>query len=518
MRRGAAEGRTDWPWMLGLALLGLVSRAPFVTRILYHWDAVNFTLALKEYNISIHQPQPPGYLLYVLLGRLANALLPDPNQALTAISIISSIAAAVLLYDLGRRMFDRLTGAAASLLLLLGPLIWFYSDIAKPNIIDAPMVTLSALCLWRFLRGDRRWLVPSAVVLGLAGGFRQQTLVFLAPLAVFAFRKARFRDMLLGGGLTAVVFLASFIPMVVMAGGWGAYQEAMRGLSQTFFTRTSILMGGGMGGLITNVTKWVSFTLYSLMLALPVMLVWAAARARRLPAALRDERSWFLAFWILPSLLFYTLIHMGSHGLIFTYLPAVLLVAGKAFSDLAGLFGGAAGRVFAAGLLVAVAANVLVYLLAPDYLFGGRVHVVNNSTLAASDRLFANRFDLLHKNIDPAGTLVLTENWRHAQYYLPEYTVLSSPCQSAADEEVGLTGSYLVTGGKYLRLEAGDLPALTQKVKNLVLFDGPQGCFFPKEWAGRMEVLNQNGEQIYVLRLGKGENIQYINGTLHIIQ
>ena len=53
-------------------MLTLASRWPYRARMLYNWDAVQFALALTEFDVAKHQPHPPGYLLYVGLGRLAN--------------------------------------------------------------------------------------------------------------------------------------------------------------------------------------------------------------------------------------------------------------------------------------------------------------------------------------------------------------------------------------------------------------------------------------------------------------
>ena len=65
-----------------LSLLTVLSRLPYRARMLYNWDAVQFALALREYDIVKHQPHPPGYILYVALGRLVNAWLADPDRGL----------------------------------------------------------------------------------------------------------------------------------------------------------------------------------------------------------------------------------------------------------------------------------------------------------------------------------------------------------------------------------------------------------------------------------------------------
>jgi hypothetical protein len=507
--------RFDAIWCVGLVVVGILSRLPFITPILYHWDAINFTLALRQFNIALHQPQPPGYILYVLLGRLVYALVGDPNRALTGISIASSVIAALAVYGLAKRMFDTRVGAAASLLVLSGPLIWFYSEIAKPNIVDAPVVALAAFCLWEVLQGDDRYILPSAIVLGLAGGLRQQTLVFLAPLAIFAFHKKRFSQMLLGGAVTTLIFLASFIPMVVLSGGLAKYFAAVNNLESTFFTQTSIFMGGGVRGLVSNVAKWVSFTVYSLLLAGLPLAVWPLVNLRSIPAAFKNVRTWYLAIWILPSILFYTLIHMGSHGLIFTYLPAVLIMAALALVQIADRFHSKSRPVLIGMLAVIVAANGLVFGVVPERP-AGNLHIVNWNTLAENNRFFSSRFDLIRKNFDPARTLILTEQWRHSQYYLPDYFALSSPCIS--EDALGQQGLlYLTHQESYTELNGSSVQAaLPPNLEILVLFDGPAGCFFPGEWNGRLKSLVENGEKLDYIELEPNEALSFASGTFQI--
>jgi hypothetical protein len=508
--------RFDILWSAGLVVVGILSRLPFITPIMYHWDAINFTLALRQFNIALHQPQPPGYILYVLLGRLVYALVGDPNRALTGISVAAGVIATLATYWLAKRMFDARVGAAASLLVLSGPLIWFYSEIAKPNIVDAPVVALAALCLWEVLQGDDRYILPSAIVLGLAGGLRQQTLVFLAPLAVFAFHKKRFSQMLLGGAVTSLIFLASFIPMVVLSGGLAKYTAAVSNLESTFFTQTSIFMGGGVRGLVSNVTKWVSFTLYSLLLAGLPLLAWPWVKLRSIPAAFKNVRTWFLAIWILPSVLFYTLIHMGSHGLIFTFLPAVLIIAALALVQLADRIHPNSRPLLAGLLAVIVAANALVFGVVPERPTGGSLHIVNWNTLSENNRFFSSRFDLIQKNFDPAKTLILTEQWRHSQYYLPDYFALSSPCSS--EDALGKPGLlYLTHQGSYHELSDSSIQAaLPPDLVTIILFDGPAGCFFPGEWNGRLKSLVENGEKLDYIQLERNEAFSFASGTFQI--
>ena len=84
-----------------------LTRFVFRSHYLYDIDSVNFALALKRFDPSVHQPHPPGYFLYVCLGRLANLLFHDANAALVAISIVFSCGAVAMIYVLADRWFGR---------------------------------------------------------------------------------------------------------------------------------------------------------------------------------------------------------------------------------------------------------------------------------------------------------------------------------------------------------------------------------------------------------------------------
>ena len=71
---------------------------PYRARMLYNWDAVQFALALREFDIAKHQPHPPGYVLYVGLGRLVNATLADPTQAYVTLAMVFSAATTFTVY------------------------------------------------------------------------------------------------------------------------------------------------------------------------------------------------------------------------------------------------------------------------------------------------------------------------------------------------------------------------------------------------------------------------------------
>lgn len=509
---------SGWPWALGLAALGVLTRLPFVSHILYHWDSINYAFALREYDIAMHQPQPPGYILYVLLTRIVDWFVGNPQWTFVGLNVVCSTLAVVALYYLGRTMFSQRVGVVASLYLLFSPLFWFYSEIALPHVIDGLAVTLIAWLFYEVSQGRDRYILPAATMLGIVGGFRQQTLVFMALLAIYAMRKTRLWQMALAAGWTGLLFLGSFVPMVYLSGGLQEYRQVVAGLSTSFFTETSILVGGGWSGLSGNVAKWGSFTLYSLNLAALPLAIWVVWRVRHVPTLLRDEKGWFLALWILPSLLFYTLIHMGGHGLIFTFLPAVILIAAKAFVDLFDAVGGRQ-RLFAGWLGAILFVDLVLFAATSNHpIAGSDFKIVNWQTIKENDRYFRVRFDLIRDTFDPEHTVIFAGRWRYAQYYIPEYHVLSAPCELSerASASNRLHAAY---EGEYWAVDGDDLrPFLPPQTRTAVFFDQPSLCILSAMSEECLRQLSAEGEGLYYIRLDENEVLSYTDGQFNMLR
>ncbi len=191
--RCGRAARTLPPWrdpLLALAffLVTVQLRRPYKMLLPYAWDSILYLRAVDHFNATVHQPQPPGYLFYVSAARLFNLAVGDPHRALVWVSIVASAAAVAALYLLARLLYDWVTGVVAALL-LTSVTFWFYGEIAYPYTALAACSTVLAL----LALGLRRGLLPGAPgvalatgAFGLLAGFRQDLLLFPAPLFVAA--------------------------------------------------------------------------------------------------------------------------------------------------------------------------------------------------------------------------------------------------------------------------------------------------------------------------------------------
>jgi 4-amino-4-deoxy-L-arabinose transferase-like glycosyltransferase len=450
-RRGSAA---LWAWP-GLLLLTLATRLPLQSDWLYHWDSINFALALERFDIAQGQPHAPGYLLYVLAGRGAAALTGDAQRGYVLLAMLGSALAAIALFDLGRRLWDVQTGWLAALLLLFSPLFWFYGEVALPHTLDALAVIGAATLSWRVAQGEQRLALPLALWLGLAGGMRQQTLVFMLPLALVAGWRAPWRWRIAALTALTLTVLLWLIPLLQLSGGLGRYLAIVGSYSATFDRPTSVLLGASWQGLQHNLDKLARYTLWgwagglALLPGLLVRLVsgphprlrsplsrFAGEGLVRMTRLSRRNRGWGLpmfgegaggaglsiaglfALWMLPCLLFYSLIHMGQQGLIFVYLPALLLLSAR---------GGALAlerwRWGAALPALALLVNLALYLAAPVELLPGRFKVLSQATIRRHDAEIAAQIEAVRRDLPP-GALLLADEWRFPQYYLPEVALL----------------------------------------------------------------------------------------------
>ena len=83
--------------LYGVALWVLRPLTPF------EQDEVLFLRGLEKYDVAKHAPHPPGYPLYIGIGKALRALVGDPVTALQLVSVAAAMAALLFAWLLARR-------------------------------------------------------------------------------------------------------------------------------------------------------------------------------------------------------------------------------------------------------------------------------------------------------------------------------------------------------------------------------------------------------------------------------
>lgn len=212
-------------------------------------DSINFAMAVESFDVSRHQPHPPGYAVYVALTkastRLVGVLMPQADRdrrAAVGLSIWSLVAGAAGAFVMTR--FWLVVGLPlnlawlAAVLAMSAPLYAISS--VRPltdmvGLVAALIVQTWLLSGWRQVRSGeatlpRVWMA-AAVALGLIPGLRSQALWLTAPLAAWAMwelvRLHRWSHLLTVAALAVGGLLLWLVPMTVVSGGLGSYLRAL---------------------------------------------------------------------------------------------------------------------------------------------------------------------------------------------------------------------------------------------------------------------------------------------------
>jgi hypothetical protein len=416
-----------------LLLLALFLYVPFRSRMVYLWDGAEFAMAIRDYNVALSQPHPPGYFLYVMLGRLVNQFVGDPHASLVWMSVAAGGGLTAVMYLLGTAMVGRRAGVAAALFAMTSPMIWFYSCVALTYMVDAFLVCVMVLWCWRAVQRGGAWgdAVGLGVLLAVMGGVRQQTVVAMVPLLAFVFwnfQTPRLGKAVAAAVVAAVVCAVWMNQMAHLSGGWGLYREALERIIRYQSAKT--LAGGGGGALAWNFFFVGLYCGNGLMLG--VVLLAGALFYRAFGEGSDRRREWdrqhalavrFLWLWILPMVLLGTLVgYTEAPGHVFTYLPGWLMVAAVVAAQLRGRW------MFTAVVGMVCAVNVFAFTAWPpqwDGIFWGTGRTAreirqHDARLQATAQLVSSRYSPTEAVLCFAQQHLLF-GMRHFQLCLPNF-------------------------------------------------------------------------------------------------
>jgi hypothetical protein len=215
-----------------LAALFLALHLPFLPPSLEDLDSINFALGIRDYDVSLHQPHPPGYPLFIAGAKLLHATRLSEVHALSLLSVIAGalcvLALMKLFAVLDEHRLDSTATWLAVVLVVVCPLFWFTAARPLSDMTGlAASIGIQALLLGA---ASLTGLIAGAFLAAFAAGIRSQVVWLTLPLLVFviatgsiARRRGRARTATIAVLAYAAGGLAWAIPLVIVSGGPAAY-------------------------------------------------------------------------------------------------------------------------------------------------------------------------------------------------------------------------------------------------------------------------------------------------------
>ena len=198
--------------LICVAVACAATRFLAIARSLWDWDEVLFMLAMRDYDVTLHQPHPPGFPVYIGIAKLVRLIVPSDFGALQTINVIAAMLVFPAVYLFARELRLRFeTSVLAASLFAFFPNVWFFGGTAFS---DIPSIVLVLFAVTFLLRGasDRNAYWLGTLLLALAMGIRPQNLLVGLFPGIYATRKRRASE----------IAVAAIIGIVVVGVAFGA--------------------------------------------------------------------------------------------------------------------------------------------------------------------------------------------------------------------------------------------------------------------------------------------------------
>lgn len=215
-----------------VAALCALSRLAARAHSLWDWDEVLFCLGMRSFDVSLHHPHPPGFPIFIAMGRLVRLVVGDDFRSLQTVSLLAGMLFFPAVFMFARELRLRFeTALMAGALAAFLPNVWFYGGTAFSDVPSITLVTFASAFLLRGCR-DRGAFYAGVLLLSLAMGMRPQNALVGAFPFLVAIRCRGWRDAILGTALGAFIVIGAFLGAAIATGSIDKYRETVRSHSR----------------------------------------------------------------------------------------------------------------------------------------------------------------------------------------------------------------------------------------------------------------------------------------------
>jgi hypothetical protein len=408
---------------VALGIVGTALSATLIAPLPISHDSVGFVLALEHYDVTLHQPHPPGYFLYIMLGRLVQAMVGDGWTALWLLGIIGVGLAVAFTVRAGWELSPA-AGVTAGLIALSSPLLL---TAAARGESYASSCALSAFIGWRILRlrlascNKMREVIVVSTAMAALAGFRTSDAVFLLLLWAWGVLVLGWRGLTIGAVIGAIGTIGWLIPMIsLQPGGLAAIRHTSSMLTSGWVAQFSPFVAGwpALQKNLVDSTYAIGTAIGLGWLAIPFL--------HRLRDRMASVLTWLCVTWAAPGIVFFILGHIGFPYYVLSLSPVLWIVSGLALAI------GLSNKKERLLLIFAAAVIVLIHVVhvRVDY---NRLMRTWQAAASLASELPADQTVALAPNVPKAPEGALAWDFRHTMYLAPHMLTVLFPLDSTAE-------------------------------------------------------------------------------------
>lgn len=150
---------------------------------LEHWDEIQLRFGMERFDLAWHQPHPPGYVLFVLFGKLFS-FADNPGRILSWLATLGFLALTIPRVSDRRMRFG--VAVLLPLVIVLSPTLLTHVTTGRTYVVESTL-WVAALLLF----ASRLSPLTYGGLIGVAGGFRPTLLLWGLVLVLLRPGRAR---------------------------------------------------------------------------------------------------------------------------------------------------------------------------------------------------------------------------------------------------------------------------------------------------------------------------------------
>lgn len=381
-------------------LISLLFNFTFRLKWLEDWDSIQFALGIRNFSLINHQPQPPGYPLYIFFAKIINFFFKNETFSLMLLSIFLGSLTLIIFYLLAKNISDKISAVLSVILVTITPVHLLSSISALSDIPGEFFTTFSAFLIYKGRRSIILLLIGSflsGISLGIRfAGF--STVISLLIL-VYAFRKS------LSNAVRSLMFfllgtIVWLIPMILIT-GWGNFIRSYTQHSAYIINHDSFL---SYPSFIQRIIQFSKLFIQGYAYFFIPILAFIVYRFAKNKIQLKKFENLFIFIWLFSYLIpLITIYNLEVTRFVLPLLIPIALLFAKA------IMGFTRNGVFL-GIFTIIVISIFTIS------FQRVVNLKKTIPPTVAPVLYVK------DNFDPKNTILITSfTFRHFQYYAPEF-------------------------------------------------------------------------------------------------